>query len=432
MYTVIRLYRVTRSTIAIYTPEECTPATFQSYAELNTTLYIAVADSESAQRYSLNYSRLITDYDIAHLEAWNDVGSALTEALILGYQEYTPGYAPGADQPSTSVVLWDAMSTLNTFNLNYADNLSGVAAIEALRYSLLDLSIRLQPEPAHQVPLEKCLPIVNGLACRPKYDQQSQTLYCIGGAQLCWQGGVHHTPEVQLLDFSQLGDISIHPISLTTHKDPDVYTVSFANSNNTFNLDADWLFANTQFSLYEYTPLVVIAGSVFFPDEYQVVDEHTFRMSLQTHAFDILLAYRRYLTDEANSEAEICFTGETETSYLRAQMTGEHTSDTFIVLVKTPRLWVTRTKLDVWMNGITINAYTPESILHHRRTNTIRVYHVDTYTDKKELTLQNMEPLLTSDYNCYQGQLAFVRPDCRHHSFQDLHKGPCEMIYLVK
>lgn len=433
MYTVTRLYVVARSKITLYLPSELTPAAFQAFTDVNSILFISVQNPNSGQKYGVNYSRWMSDSDITAIDTWGAVGARITDAVIAGYQETIPGYAPGSDSPDNVVVVYDVMNTIRTFNINYADHLSELSGIEAYKWNLLDLSIQLQPEAQYQPNLKNCLPVVNGLACRPYLNGEQTILYALGGAQLCWQGGTHHTPEIQLLDFSSLGEVSTHPLCLEYTQDEDRFTVAYANRNNKFSLSADWLITNEKYSLYEYTPLLVVGGTIYFPDEYTLVNEHTFRINLQKHALDVLLAYRNYMQDKANSDADISYTGEVTADFIQAETTADKFSEnTFVLLVKCPRIWVTRVNLDVWMNGITINSLVLESILHHLRTNTLRSYHVNTYSDYKELTVQNMEEIYVSDYPCDQAQITFIRPDCAHHDFDNIHRGDCEMIYVLR
>lgn len=431
MYTVTKLYSVGRNTVTVYAPTDLSPAGLQEQADVNTRLYISAVD-DLGENIGLNYSDMITDWGIASASNWAVVNEMLNDALIDGYRARIPGYNPGDDKPRTSLVLWDATNTLKTFNVNYGDHLSGLSGLAPYRFKLLDLEISLQENPAYNVQLDYCLPVVNGFVCRPLYQDSLKKLYARGGAQLCWQGGRHHTPEAQLLDFSHLGELKTLDIRMEGMGE-DFFTLRYASGSNRFTLDADWILTNQKYSLYEYTPIVVLAGSIFFPDELRITDPHTFRFSLQKHAFDISLAYRRYLTDQPNSDAHIAYDGDEVASYLQSQMSaGVSSPDTFVLLVRCPRLWVSRIPLDVWLNGITMTTYVNASILHHRRSNTVRVYHLDSYSDKQEMTIQNMETLYSSDCPCYDSQEVFVSPECRHHSFDNLHLGDCEVIHLLR
>lgn len=430
MFTITQLYLIGRNTTSTYDPEELNPSEFQQKADVNHQLFISLVN-DTNDAISLNYGQMISDQPIANKTTWGDVCAALTDELIAGYTEDIPGYSPGKDYPSKVVRYWDVMNTTNTFTINYADHLSEIEGIPAYTWNLLDLSIRLQNTSTTKPNLNKCLPIVNGLACRPYHNIEQTCLYARNGAKLCWQGGTHHTPEILLLDFENFGDISTHSMCTGITTDPEAFTVKFANRNNSFTLDADWLLTNTKYSLYEYTPLIVVAGSIFYPDEYTIINEHTLRINFQTHNLDITLALMKYLTADATSTSEVSFEGMELATYLWSEtQAGVESTSTFVLLVKNPNIWVTRIPLDVWMNGITIDAYVKESLLHHLRTNTLRAYHREDYTDHKELTVQNMEELYMSDNSWKKSQLLFVRPECIHHQFANVYSGECEMVYL--
>ena len=241
------------------------------------------------------------------------------------------------------------------------------------------------------------------------------------------------TPEIQLVDFSLLGDISIHPIYRSIPApEHDGFKVSYASRTKNFSLDADWILTS-KYDLTEYTPIVVIAGVAILPDKIKVFNKNSCKFSINTYPWDISLAYKQYLFDESCSDAEMFYKSIPFEDYLKSQTTAEDISkDTFVILVHTPRILVTRVPMDVWMNGITINLYTTEGLLLHDRTSTFKVYHRDTYSDRMELILRNMEELYVADNHHRDEQLTFVRPDCNHHNFDNVNYGTCTMIHLMR
>ena len=433
MYSIPRLYVVTKNTIELYTTSDITPAQFKAKSEINTTLYIAV--QEGNKTVAINFSRLITDTHLGLIEQWSDIAMAFTDELIIGYTDEMPGYTPGTIVPMNQAVTWDVLGTLGTFEVNYTDYLSHIEGLFAFRYNLKDLCVRCTTGLGDRPNLKNSALIVNGIVCRPVYCKTNKTLYGLDGAQLCWQYGKHRTPEVQLLDFSALGDISVQNIYFSKMvEDKRDFALYCANRTGEFDMDAD-MYLTSDYSLAEYTPIVVIGGNVIFPDQYTVTSEYSIRISLHDIPVHRTIAYSKYLKGDPCSPAEIAYLTDATKTYLENAFTkkkDEISSDCFVIMVKCPRIYISRVALDVWRNGITINLFTEEGLLLHRATGTIRAYERATYSDRKELTIQNMEELYVADHLRGDTQLVSVPSDSRRKTLRNIQQSNCEMLYLMR
>lgn len=432
MATVTKLYRVERTKVTFYDVTEITPEEFQKDVDVGTTLYVAIK-TESGSNVSLNYSRLITDTILGKKSSWFAFGESLTDEYISGYSEVMPGYLPGTEHARHPIQIWDAMNTLNTFELDYGDYQNDRHGILPYMYNLPDLRISLYEEASQYPNLQSCLPIVNGFVCRPVYRESGNYLYALDGSRLCWQIGEHKTPEVQLVDFKELGEVSIHPIYLTIPKpEHDGFVLSFMSRTRQWSMDASWILTS-KYDLSQYTPLVVLGGVLIFPDKIYNYNQYSFRFDVNDIPWDITLAYKKYLIDETSTPVHMFYNSIPVEDYLKSQMQPDvFSKDTFVILVKTPSIFVNRIPVDMWRNGITINLYTTEGLLLHNRTHTLRVYHSDTYSDRKELILQNMEEVYVADNDIRKSQLAFVHPDCQHIEFTNLHDSNCTMIHMMR
>lgn len=432
MNSILKLYAVYKNSISVFAVSDLTPQEFQAKTDLNTTLYIA---AEFANKVvGLNYSRLITDNDIGTLTNWQAVADALTDEIIIGYTDTIPGYNPGTITPKNQVVSWDVLGTLNTFNCNYASYLSEKEGLFAFRYSLKDLKINLQKQAPAVPNLKNCLPFINGLACRPVYREASKSLYALTGAQLCWQFGKHRTPEVQLADLSALGEFDVRNIYFSKMvSDKRDFALYSTDRTGEFNLDADW-YLTSDYSLREYTPIVVLGGIVILPDQYEVVSENSIRLSIRDLPVHRSLVYAKYLKADPNSQAEVAYTTESLKTYFTNAFTKQEdlSADCFVIMVKCPRVYISRTLLDVWNNGITINLFTEEGLLLHNATGTIRVYEKATYSDRKELTIQNLEELYAIDRGRSDVQVVSVPSDNRNHKLCNIQESSCTMLYIMR
>ena len=436
MYAIEKIYLIKRAMIKIYELNEISPVVAQEQAvDVNDTIYLAVKNFEvvGSKTAAINYSRLITDTDLGKVTTWEQLAGRLTDQHVIGYEENMPGYLPGTDITRYPVQIWDVMNVLNTCDLDYGDATTDRHGILPYKYNLPDLRVKLQ-ERATVVPqLNTCLPIVNGFACRPTYNEKTGVYYALDGARLCWQTGEHRTPEVQLIDFTLLGDTSVHPIYMEIpQSNHDGFVVSYMSRTRKFDLDATWVFTSKKYDLREYTPIVSIGGILILPDRIQIVNEHSFKCDINKYPWDQALAYKKYLIDQTSSQAHMFYNSTKIEDYIKSQMTKEgNSTDTFVFLVHTPRMYVNRIPVDIWQNGITINLYTTESLLLHDKTNTFRTYHCETFSDHKELILQNMEALYVADHHFRESQLVFVSTEGYKDVLPDLQRGNCTLVHLM-
>lgn len=433
MAEVTKLYLVERNTIKIFDPTDVTPKEFQAKVGLNKKLYISIYLSRVVPQRALDYSHMVTDYNLGKIETWSELTEALTDELIDGYSSELPGYEPGTVSPINYPVYWDALSTLNTFNISYSDIHSDLTNFFAFRWNLKDLKFELQKDPLEVPNLKNCIPIVNGFICRPVYHPTRECLYAKEGAHLCWQQGVHRTPEASLVDMTKLGGYFVEEIKF--NGDPERFTsLKVLSVHTDFDTTSDWVI-HTPHNLNEVTPILVIAGIPLLPDQYQVLSPHSLKFNLRILPLHYALAFRQYLYAQTNSNADIAYSTLSLQDYLYKQVTikqDELSPDTFVIYVKSPKLYVTREHLDVWNKNLVMNLYTEEGLLQHNATGCIRSYHMEEYSDRKELTIQNMEDFYVADMKYQEEQLAFINPRCNHHSFVNLQTSKMTMLYIMR
>lgn len=439
LYKISYLYVVTRREIKVLEPSDITPEEFRKYIDTNTRLYVAVHNTQKKKGeyvdIAVDYSHLITDQKQLITDTWEEFTENLTEELAIGYAGKVPGYSPGSVDPINQVVTWDVMNTLNTFDVNYADYRNGYDGIYALRWTLHDLRISIVPGASPFVNLENCLPIVNGVMCRPIYRRDKGYLYAQNGAKMAWQEGAPRTPEVQLIDFTNIGKIKVEQITHPRDGHTDTKThLTFMNRQNMFDMNCAWKFT-VPYSLYQYSPILVIAGIPIFPDQYRISGEHEFVVSPYAVPLNHALQMIKYFGDDPNTEADITYETDSLAKYIedRTDINREEPPfDMFIVFVETSHLYVNRIPLDVWDNNITLGLYAQEGMLLHNATGSVRVYHTDTMSDRKELTIQNLTGYLSTDMKFEDKQYgAFPGDKFTRQNIRNIMKSDCTMVHLM-
>lgn len=430
-YELRRLYCVSRRNIE-YFDTTVSFEEFQYKAEVNSKLYVAVKNKLTTKTHALDFSHMLTDRIFKDISTWGDFLNMLTDELIIGYSCELPGFLPGTNIPVRQVIAWDLMNTTNTFTVNYADHHTGIKGLYPARWKLLDLAIELQPKATKTPKLPNCLPLINGFCRRPLYYETNNTLFALQGATLVRPYTEHVTPEIQLLDFSQLGDISTYNLTAKEISETNCQ-IRYCSRTEEFTNYADW-FIYTPFSLADYTPILVIGGILIFPDEYRIVNSNCIAFNPLTVPFHVSESLKMFVKDEVITPAAVAYKTDTLNEFFTKQFnpTDSTTVESFVVAVHTPRLYIHRSLLDLWNNNILMNNYQEEGLLRHEASHCIKVFHKENLVDRQELTVQNAIPLYRGDRSYEEAQISCIEPDaCKHLDLQNIVIGNYSMITVT-
>ena len=170
---------------------------------------------------------------------------------------------------------------------------------------------------------------------------------------------------------------------------------------------------------------------MIFSDQYSIKSEHTISVNLNRLPLQKAMALRKYYTDDACTSSGVGFTTDDFQTFLNEEFNKEISGSCFVIFVKTNKLLITREKLVSWRYGVSLDSYVNNGLLLIDATNTVRNYHYDSYSNKRELTVQAMENIFIADYKSTDGQLCFIDNDCKHHKSEDINKSSCTMLYLM-
>jgi hypothetical protein len=425
MYHVTYIYIETKNQINPYTKQEISPIQLQGYININTHIYLAVVDDKKKIGV-IDYCRLCLSSSIVNASAWDEFDNLLTDALVLGYKTTLPAYVPGGIRYNNPVKNWDALATLNTFNLDYGTYTTGSYNLFAYRWTMKDLRISLQDNAREFPNLQRCLPVVNGFTCRPFYDKDAEVLWALDGAHYCWYDYTPATPEVQLLDFTELGEIV--PCSIR-------YRGQYVESHDVLVAEPErssqWILSFPRYKLSEWTPIVVLAGILVLPDEYKVLSTTSIGIDINKYPLHKALVLKEVYQANPYNETGMFYTTKSPANYLRDEFQSSMSPDTYVLFVHTPRLYINREQVDVWRNGLTINLHNPEGILIANSTHLVKNYHREYTSVGKELTIQNTEVIKRGDDLISNTQIGFVLPSCRHENFEDLNRSGCTIIRIL-
>lgn len=441
MYIPTRVYAKHNHTIDSWPVADITPTeVYRKIDTEDTVVYLSLRDDTKTTKnnFDINFGEMLTDTDIGTSETWGQIAQRLTQALVLGYSTRLPGYVSGTDRPKCGLIMWNAMNTFKTFSIGYADHLSKRANIPAIKWALPDVRIGLLEGTTNNPSLNNSIPIVNGLACRPVYDAKRNYLYGLGGARYSWNDFM---PEVSLLDFSKLGSIKIERLvadnidHLDSYRNATVILVQKTESNENAPLvfHRPWELYTT-YSLSEYTPLVVLGGSIIWPDEIIIDDEHHYHLKLNTKVFNRTRVWAQYCMNDAATDAEVMYKAPPVLDYFQEQFNlpeDTPSGECFAVYVHNVNLVVNRRNLISWKHGISLDLFATVGVLIKDYTHTIHPYHAASLVDRQVLTVQRFENLYLDTQGQRNTEYMISEHDCAHADLMSLGASSYRMLYLL-
>lgn len=408
MLVIQNLYRISHRESYSYNPALMSVSDFVKDIDFQTRLYIFAVDVVLKKEYPLNFSKLITQYRLKGI-TWEGIAEELTDEMLIGCSvDYIPGFATGSSIPSGIVTIWDGMN-IPGIEFNYADMNTGLEGIYPIRFRLKDLSIKI----SNSVGLrhDTVIPIVNGVCCRPCYFEDRGCLYAINGSRLVKPHTLApYTPEINLLDFSQIAKFEI--LGITTEKTDTHFQLDVGNSTDSPSLSADWIFISPV-SLYENTPLFVIDGMIIWPDEYSIVSENKIAIPIQKFPLNVFCSLKAYFSEEGISDSGILCKTEPVIEKLFNSLKESPTDinkSSFVILLKGKDIFLNRTRLQTWESGYTLESRNPDGILIQSNTHRIVSAIRNEFSDRRNLSLAGLGNVFLADRDFENEQIAYVRP----------------------
>ncbi len=348
---ILSIYKRQHRSIRQLYPEDTTPQTIRESAALNTHYYAVITTDEYKEGAYVDLSTMMQEQQIGQTLTWEDFFSQLTPALIDSYKLANMG-SGGIKTKQVKVI--HPLTTLG-IDLGYCDKKdTSEVNLSYKRWDLPDLVISLNDkyyEDLSNINLKNCIVSVNGNVCFSAFFENK--LYVDEGSRNLWNISKNTTPDITMLDVSELGDLEAVPLRKCTL---------------TYNGKGEELYDKMikiqlpkGYSFEEYTPILCIAGKCMFADELSIPNSNTIymhpnRMNLQQR----LLALYDNRADYIN-HTEIVHTVDTTILQYLSQMGKTERSDIYDVLylVKTPKMNITRnyiTKDILWLTKFDNNA----------------------------------------------------------------------------
>lgn len=347
---ITTVFKKMNRTVQQISPSTATPQYIRETAELNTHYYATIITETYENGVYIDLSTMMQEQQIGQTLTWEQFYNKLTPALIdsykivnIGIKNAIPKYAKTI-HPLTTVGIdlayCDKRDT-SQFNISYK------------RWDLPDLAISIKEkykEDLEGINLKNCIVSVNGNVCFSTFFEDK--LYVSEGSKNLWNINKNTTPDISMLDVSELGELVSIPLSRCTivynGKEEQIY-------DNIIKIQLP-----EGYDFDTYTPILSIAGKCMFADELSIPNSNTIfihpnRMHLQNRLLSLYDCQSNYINN-----TEIPYTLDTTILQYVSQMGKTERSDIYdvVYLIKNKDINISReylTKDILWLTKLNNN-----------------------------------------------------------------------------
>lgn len=418
--------------IQSYSPEEFTPLEIKKRVDLNVHHYalFIVPEENNEKSLYVDLSLMMQEQLVGNTDTWEEFKKLLTSQMIDSYSISSSGIDIDNNYKQYSVI--QPFTTIG-LNISYCNkNDTSVTDRFYSRWEMPDLVISKKQEfleDVKKINLKNCIVSVNGLITKSYFFEDK--LYVTDGAKNLWSINNKNSPNMTMIDVTNLGELHYLPLSSCTL----IYNGNDTWGEELFNSDIKIILPK-EYSFQEFTPILVIAGKAYFSDELVIPSERSifyspYKTQLHTHILQLYEAHAEYI-----AHSEIIYPEMTPLTYI-SNLGKTEMSDNYdgIFLIKNPNIhiqrkyllpdlfWMTKRNLD--RNGLIIRM-TDKSWMDYT---TIEYDTGDIYNFQK--FPQDLIRITTNDYINNQGAVKNLR--CNHSDkyFSNIKNSPYEIIYLT-
>lgn len=273
----------------------------------------------------MTMTTLMEGLDI-NVVTWEQVGEKITDQMILGYGSVVPNFKDA----TRSAVSVQVLGTPD-FELFYTMcKTPEDRNVKFRRWQLIDLGVT-KLNPKHPVNLKNSLLSINGLISRPTLFNDE--LLMPSGAQFMHSCSSTKQASVTLLDLSGLGDIQCIPFSACS--------VKYKGYDFAIGTDLQMILP-PEISLKGKSVLMVVAYSLFFPESFRIVSDHTIKVSPHLLPIGSCLLKQKVASYLYNDGTDAVSTDPTLIQYISQEMFSTEHHGAFFVIIDTPTLFIKR------------------------------------------------------------------------------------------
>lgn len=344
---VTTVFKKHHRTIQQISPDTATPLHIRESAELNSHYYASIVTDDYEDGVYIDLSTMMQEQLIGQTYTWDEFYNTLTPALVDSYKIVNIG------SNSTTTKKTRVLHPLTAvgIDIQYCDKRDTTQFdLYYKRWDLPDLAISIKEKyknDFHYINLQNCIVSINGVVCFSTFFEDK--LYVSEGSKNLWNINRFTTPDITVLDVSEIGDLVALPLSkckiIYNGQGEEIY-------DNIIKIQLP-----EGYDFDTYTPILSIAGKCMFADELSIPNINTIflhpnRIGLQNRLLALYDNQSNYMNN-----TEIVHTVDTTIMQYLSQLGKTDRSDIYDVLylVKTPTMNITReylTKDILWLTKL--------------------------------------------------------------------------------
>lgn len=391
MYRVNHIFELKDRVVKKYTKDELSLEELKNKIRLNISFYIGVKDDTITYydtNIGVNFSLLLLETPFNNCTTWLEVETILSDMWIKSYKTKIPGYnANGGYRKSLKAYYINQFLETKDgvkykWKVDYFDHREwDTRSIPTFKAIMPDLLL----EGPNWINHKNCVVVCNGhiLHTQPieAMDNHGEQLLVKDGARHLWSTTSANQPDVICLDFSDLGNISIYPFS------------DFKEYNIDYDGKKDMQFVFKDIDLSNYTPVVIMAGSIFFPNELDK-NTHVIKFNPVRCPISDILAKKAFDTFQYVEGTPLYEFDTTGMEYLTNYLWEKECNDSFIILIDKNDIFVEKhPDYQFATHRLGVDKYEKCGILRHRETCSILGY-IDSKYHKEHLLYTGLEKRL--------------------------------------
>lgn len=399
-----------------------TPQQIMEKMDLNIRYYLEIErelEDEKTETVTLDYSLLCLETNIGKCKTWEDILTTLTNVLIDSYKTEIASY----NNPQKSLILIEALNTPD-YDISYTSISKPYDRnMWFARWRLPDLVISKNSD-NDTLNFDNCLVSVNGLVsqCTSWNDE----LYMHEGARFMYNSNPLRTPNISILNFNELGNITIVPVRQCTHR--------YRTIDGAYTPYSDIMFTLPEgYTLQNKSVFLVLAHSLFFPNSVTVTSNKTLIISPHKLPLSTSLLKMYFCREDFIPGTTTVNTNYSVLDYVRTFMFAEEHYGAFFVLLDNPNISLRKLHLGQFSNCENITLPNQDGILFNQATQSIIDYvkiNHESNTFLSHTKQPSIIPLQTAGYD--QTTITAVETcKCVHADIYNLNKGDYYFIKII-
>lgn len=391
------LIKVRKGTIESFSISSKTPKDVLEDHDLNTRWYLELLDKSTNKYTTIDLSIIFTETNLCKCSSWEEFASNLNDSIIIPYTVTLP------DQHSKNLIATHILNNLD-FDLSYCNMaIPEDRNIRQFRWRMPDLAIT-KIKSTNTTNLKNCICSINGIISLPIF--YNGELFIKNGARYMKTTTDLNHPSVVLMDFSELGDITIVPFKDCSTKHYSDVSRTIDNCDIKFYLPSD-------IDVTSKTVFPVIAHSLFFPTDVTITSSNSvvispYKLPIRTSLFKVYQQEEKYL----NNTTSIKLSTNID-NYINEEMFDSDYYGNFFIIVDNPKIFITKTHASNYASSV-YSSTKHDGILFNQSTQSFFDYVGVPYDSLVDLYTNRVESLYECDLPYDKDCFGLVGWECVH------------------